>query len=307
MLARLYATNYRCLVNFEFKPSAKQLIIGRNGTGKTTVFDVLAMLRDVAVRGLPLEGYLGGKTRTNWQNVAEQRFELDVRGNGGEYRYTLAVDELDPRREARRAAFAGAAFSGPRPRIREENLFFNGKLLFRFHEGKINLFSDEQKLDPSVKFTFDWHRSGLATVVEGREDNAKLTWFKLWFRGLTQVQINPWSMSPRSERESRELAKDMSNLADWYRHLRLESGSAIFEAMGSLHDAVPGLEALDAKEAGLDVRVLQATMRSPDGKAVDLPFSDLSEGQRTLIALYVLLYCAVGKDRTLLVDEPVHV
>ena len=55
MLARLYATNYRCLVNFEFKPTTKQLIIGRNGTGKTTVFDVLAMLRDVAVRGLPLE------------------------------------------------------------------------------------------------------------------------------------------------------------------------------------------------------------------------------------------------------------
>ena len=48
MLTRLYVTNYRCLVNFEFKPSNKQLIIGRNGTGKTTVFDVLALLRDVA-------------------------------------------------------------------------------------------------------------------------------------------------------------------------------------------------------------------------------------------------------------------
>jgi len=45
-------------------------------------------------------------------------------------------------------------------------------------------------------------------------------------------------------------------------------------------------------------------MRSPNGKTVDLPFSDLSEGQRTLIALYVLLHCAVGEDRTLLIDEP---
>ena len=96
----------------------------------------------------------------------------------------------------------------------------------------------------------------------------------------------------------------MGNFADWYRHLRLESGSAIFEAMKSLREAIPGLEALDAKEAGLDVRVLQATMRSPNGKTVDLPFSDLSEGQRCLIALYVLLYCAVDKERTLLIDEP---
>src|SRR5208283_5326676 len=100
MLTRLYATNYRCLVNFEFKPTNKQLMIGRNGTGKTTVCDVLAALRDIAVRDLPLEGFLGGKTRTRWQNVAEQRFELDVKGNGGEYRYTLVVDDSDARREA---------------------------------------------------------------------------------------------------------------------------------------------------------------------------------------------------------------
>jgi predicted ATPase len=104
--------------------------------------------------------------------------------------------------------------------------------------------------------------------------------------------------------ESRYPTKDLSNFADWYRHLRLESGDAVFEAIKDLREAIPGLETLDAKEAGLDVRVLQATMRGPNGKTVDLPFSDLSEGQRTLIALYVLLYCAVGEDRTLLIDEP---
>jgi len=295
MLARLYATNYRCLVNFKFKPTAKQLIIGRNGTGKTTVFDVLAMLRDIAVRGLPLEGYLGGKTRTSWQSVAEQRFELDVQGNGGEYRYTLVVDEKG---------------TPPRPGVKQETLDFNGKPLARFEEGAIGLFNDEQRptgwtmVLPSVQFPFDWHRSGLAIVEIGRKDNTKLTWFKQWLGRLVQVQINPWVMSARSERESPDPATDLGNFADWYRHLRLESGSAIFEAMASLREAIPGLEALDAKEAGLDVRVLQATVRSADGKPIELPFTDLSEGQRTLIALYVLLYCAVGRDRTLLIDEP---
>jgi len=289
MLSRLYTTNYRCLVNFEFKPSAKQLIIGQNGTGKTTVLDVLAMLRDLAVRGLPLEGYLGGKTRTRWQDVAEQRFELDVSGNGGEYRYTLVVDEKG---------------SPPRPRVKQEALDFNGKPLFRFHEGEIGLFNDQQKPSPSVTFPFDWHRPGLA-IVESRLDNTKLTWFKGWLRRLVQVQINPWAMSARSERESHDLAKDLSNFADWYRHLRLENLDASTEAMLNLSEAIPGLEALDAKEAGLDVRVLQATLRSgPSGKIAHVPFSDLSEGQRTLIALYVLLYCAVTEDSTLLIDEP---
>jgi energy-coupling factor transporter ATP-binding protein EcfA2 len=321
MLVRLYATNYRCLVNFEFMPTAKQLIIGRNGTGKTTVFDVLAMLRDIAARGKPCEDYLGGKTRTGWQHVFEQRFELDVKGNGGEYHYTLVVGlpeelmtglipenlpltslVLKPKMGSVARAVLGRIGDPFGPRVKEENLHFNGKPLFRFQEGEIALFDDQQKPEPSVKFPFSQGRSGLAEA--SGKDNTKLTWFRRWLRGLTQVQINPWAMSARSERESPDPAKDLSNFADWYRHLRLESGDAVFEAIKDLREAIPSLEALDAKEAGLDVRVLQATMRGPNGKTVDLPFSDLSEGQRTLIALYVLLHCAVGEDRTLLIDEP---
>jgi predicted ATPase len=289
MLVRLYATNYRCLVNFEFKPTSKQLIIGRNGTGKTAVFDVLAMLRDVAVRGLPLECYLGGKTRTRWQSVAEQRFELDVKGNRGEYRYTLVVHEHG---------------SPPRPHVKLEGLDFEGKPLFRFLNGKAGLFNDEQKPNPELEIPFDGQRSALGFAEAALRDNTKSMWFIRWLGRLDQVQVNPWAMSARSERESRYPSKDMSNFADWFRHLRLESGEAVFEAIKDLREAIPGLEALDAKEAGLDVRVLQASMRSPNGRTLDLPFSDLSEGQRTLIALYVLLYCAVGEDRTLLIDEP---
>jgi predicted ATPase len=320
MLARLYATNYRCLVNFEFKPSAKQLIIGRNGTGKTTVFDVLAMLRDFAARGKPCEDYLGGSTRTRWQDVAEQRFELDVQGNGGEYHYTLVVEVRE------RPTFGIAPESSPfsqfgqegkrgfvrsvlgriddafGPLVKEENLDFNGKPLFCFQEGEIALFNDQQKPEPSVKFPFNQGRSGLAEA--SAKDNTKLAWFRRWLRGVTQIQINPWAMSARSERESPEPAKDLSNFADWYRHLRLERGDAVFEAMASLREAIPGLESLDAKEAGLDVRVLLARLRTPNGESAELPFTELAEGQRCLIALCVLLYCAVERDRTLLIDEP---
>ena len=140
MLSRLYTTNYRCLVNFEFKPTSKQLIIGRNGVGKTAVLDVLAVLRDFAVRGLPCEGCLMGKTRTRWQNVPEQRFELDVNGPEGDYRYTLVVDEWG---------------NPPRPRIKEETLDFKHKPLFSFREGTIGLFNDQQSPKPSVQFPFD--------------------------------------------------------------------------------------------------------------------------------------------------------
>jgi len=44
MLKRLYVDNFRCLVNFELRLDRVNLLLGENGTGKTSVFDVLYRL-----------------------------------------------------------------------------------------------------------------------------------------------------------------------------------------------------------------------------------------------------------------------
>ena len=49
MIERFYLDNYKCFVNFEWQPKALQLVLGGNGTGKTTVFDVLETLREFIV------------------------------------------------------------------------------------------------------------------------------------------------------------------------------------------------------------------------------------------------------------------
>ena len=37
MLSRVYIDNYRCFVNFDFRPKAKQLVLGINGSGKSAL------------------------------------------------------------------------------------------------------------------------------------------------------------------------------------------------------------------------------------------------------------------------------
>lgn len=41
MLKRLYIDNFRCFVNFEYKPERKQLLLGANGSGKSSLLDAV--------------------------------------------------------------------------------------------------------------------------------------------------------------------------------------------------------------------------------------------------------------------------
>jgi hypothetical protein len=167
----------------------------------------------------------------------------------------------------------------------------------------VHLYNDEHA--DKVQYEFDWHRSALATIQDRRRDNTKLTWFKKWLGGLLHVCINPWGMSSRSEGESREPERNLSDFADWYRHLLLDEGSSVHKALVELKEVLQGFVSLDAKEAGLNVRYLQTTFTSAaNGKPMQYHFSELSEGQRALIVLYLLNHCVVKSESTLLIDEP---
>jgi hypothetical protein len=289
MLERLYVDNYRCLVNFECRLAAKQLIVGPNGSGKTTLFDILALLREFCFHGNQVEDRFVGPTRTRWQDVAEQTFELDVSGNGGRYTFRLVVD----------------AWGSPaRLRVVKEEVDFSGRPIFRFAKGEVHLFNDRH--EDKVQYPFDWHRSALATIAE-RKDNTKLWWFKRWLGGLLFISPDPRRMVPVAARESASPAMDLSNFADWYRHLRLESDDRAL--LDDLREALEGLDGMDLKDAGLGNRVLTVTFSTDEGeggtrRSIPYYFNELSDGQRVLIGLYTVLHFGLRPSATVCFDEP---
>ncbi len=55
MLTRLYVDNFLCLVNFELPLGERNVLIGANGSGKTSVLEVLRRIRALISRSEQLE------------------------------------------------------------------------------------------------------------------------------------------------------------------------------------------------------------------------------------------------------------
>lgn len=94
MITRLYVHNFRCLENFELALSDFQsaLLLGRNGTGKSTVGQVLELLQKIA-RGTNRVGeLLRPSDLTRGRTTAPARFEIEANFSGRSFKYSIAFE-----------------------------------------------------------------------------------------------------------------------------------------------------------------------------------------------------------------------
>ncbi len=285
MLKRIYVDNFRTLVNFEQRFGSFVLLIGENGAGKSTTFDILLCLKQCLVFQESLGEVFHIGDLTQWMTSPLQTFELDVVGNEGEYRYRLIVEHDRKQR---------------RIRVKEESLHFNERPLFTFKDGTVRLFRDDFSAGP--EFSMDWGRSGLAMVMEGR-DNLRLCWFRRWFSRLEIVRPNPMEMRQVSERENERLLPSLANLPDWLRHAAVDNARLIQKLNDTLRKVLPGFDLISFQSNG-EARVLHVEFRMIGGKLSRVGFRQLSDGQRVLIGLHAILAAIGDHAPTICLDEP---
>ena len=285
MLTRVYVDNFRCFVNFEYKPGRRDLILGANGSGKTSLVDVLLLLRNFAADGAFAGPWILFQ-RTRWMEQARQTAELEFSLPEGRYRYRLVVEPWG---------------EPPRPRVVSETVELDQRPIFEFLNGEVHLYND--RFEHKVTYEFDWFRGALATIIP-RRDNAKLTRFKQAFANLLCFRINPFGMQSRAEMETPAPDAHLSNIASWYRHLVQTEPAQNAALLESLRDALDGFRYLQLEPAGENVRLLAAEFADDSGRPAKFYLHELSDGQRCLICLYTILQFLVAKGCTVLLDEP---
>lgn len=289
MIKRIYIDNYKCLVNFELNLRPTVLLLGVSGSGKTAVLDVMYAIRKLLAGDIRINDRLAfhPSTLTRWQTRRTQLIEIAVEADGCSFRYGLEVEHAPDQTDAR---------------IVEESLVGDGRKLFSFKLGEVQLYRDDGSEGPA--YGADWTESALARVVE-RPVNTLLTAFKKAVSGVVVCGVSPAHLRAVSSGEDPRLDRYAENFVDWYRYTLQEDPVSASRHIEALAEAIDGFRTAGLTNAGPDARILTFDFITA-GNSYRLPFDQLSDGQRALVMLYAFLH--VGNARSagvwLFLDEP---
>lgn len=276
MLQRLYVDNFRCLVNFEFKPERVNLILGRNGSGKSTLLDALhSVVRLIA--GESPQSVLSRDTLAWWDVRRRQTFELQFADGDSSFQYRLVIKHSE-----REPAV-----------VQEERLRLGSTTLVDFADGELRLGSMKG-------IPFDGKQSVLALGL-GREP--KLDRFLSLALGVLVFKLNPWAFELQAREEQRMLWTNGANLVGYLRSWSQSDPGAYLQWIRGVLTSMPHLEDLQLRELLPGSRLLVG-VRHVEGREVLLSLANFSEGERALCALYAIAGLGVSGSRCIGLDEP---
>ncbi|TRW92888.1 AAA family ATPase [Candidatus Methylobacter oryzae] len=283
MLKRLYVHNYKCLVNFEINFDKDiSLFLGANGSGKSTVFEVLTKLRRVIIDEEKIENVFNKYHITRWLDESERKnvnihFELDIEIGESIYKYKLVLWHL--------------YVISDDIMMSEESLYHNNKMLIESKDGKTSVISFKE----NEELLLDITRSGINRYLSFYAKE-----FLQYLRTLLVVRINPYEMASSISKANAEVKTDFSNYAEWFSHLNEKNRRGVSEFEKAMRDIIPGFDYFRIDQAG-QAKVLQVDFEN--NGIITYYFNELSEGQKVLIALYSVIYCA-PESSLICIDEP---
>src|SRR5258707_9656088 len=283
MLTRVYIDNFRSFVNFEYRPGRKQLLLGTNGSGKSSLLDAIRYLKQF-VRGY--ENPFIQSTRTRWQDRPLQVVEIEALLDGKKYEYRVEI-RFEPETK--------------QPSVSLENLKVSGVPVFELSNGEIRFFSNGSTQATTLKL-----ETNKSSLHLSQLSNSYVHRFVEWLESVHCFRIDeyPSAMNESADREERQPDNELENLASWYRHLVGAHPDDNLRFLNSMREALDGFQALRFSSGEDSVKQLLADFMVSAKQRVNYSLSELSEGQRCLIALYMILHFLIARGHTVFIDEP---
>jgi predicted ATPase len=283
MLRRIYIDNFLCFVNFEYRPEKKQLFLGDNGSGKSSLLTAVRYLKQF-VKGDQNPFTLA--TRTRWQDRPLQVLELEAYLDGLVFEYRVEIRFSSENRHLS---------------VNLERLKVSGSPVFELANGQIRFFPNDSGETAGVPL-----ETTKSALYLSQLSNRHVRRFVEWMNSVHCFRIDeyPFAMDESAEREESEPDFELENLAGWYRHLIQAFPDENVTFLSSLRETLNGFQALRFSSDEDGIRRLRADFTGEKSGKVTYSIAELSEGQRCLVALYMILHFVLSKGHPVFIDEP---
>jgi predicted ATPase len=272
VIKRLYVHNFRCLENFELPISglSSALLIGNNGSGKTTVGQALRLLQRIA-RGTNAVGELVKlHDLSHGRTDVPMRFEIEVDLKEKTYGYAISFEFPAGFRELR---------------VLEEKLSVDGNAVYSRKLAQVHLAKSGQAKE--AKFPIDWHLVALP-IVQQQSTADPLSIFKRWLASMLILRPIPSLIDGESKQPTLQLDPPAVDFAAWFSGLLASAPSAYTKIDEYLKQLMPDLQDIKNPVIGRDTRTLVVQFSNGQGSTT-LPFEDLSDGEKCFMICAVVL------------------
>jgi predicted ATPase len=261
MLRRLYINNFRCLENFHLPvmDHSSVLLIGKNGSGKSTVGSALEILQKIARGTNRVNDLVKPKDFTRGQSDVPMRFEIEIVLDAEIYEYVIAFELPKEFKELR---------------VFEEKLMAGGKPVYSRKTAQVQL----AQTGKNASFGIDWHMVALP-IVQQRSEKDPLFIFKQWLSRLLILQPIPRLIIGDSEQETLQPHPSVRDFGAWFTALTSQYPAAYAKIDGFLKQLMPDLKDIQNPLIGKDSRNLIVQFSNEQG-SLKLPFADLSDGEK---------------------------
>jgi predicted ATPase len=272
VIRRLYVHNFRCLENFELPVSGKSSVlpIGNNGAGKTTVGLALEILQKIA-RGTNRVGDLiEPKDLARGRTDVPMRFEIEVELDSEIYQFTVAFEFPLGFKELR---------------VLDEKLTVGGKPVYSRELAQVHLARSGQEKE--ADFRIDWHLVALP-IIQEQSTNDPIFVFKQWLARALILRPIPSLISGDSKDETLQPDIQVTDFGAWFLGLLTYAPSAYSKIDDYLKQVMPDLKDIKNPAVAKDSRSLVVQFSTEQG-SVNLPFEDLSDGEKCFMICAVVL------------------
>ena len=283
MIKYIYANNYKSFVNFRVEFSQLSLVLGKNGSGKSNLLRLIFHIRNLIMgSNRVLEEAFPITSLTRWVKSNIQTFELGIEENGKEYIYVL---EVEHDRDINKS------------QILMEQVTCDGKLVFLTKDGKTVLYEG----DSEISLLADTSFSGIS-LIPGDSKYSSISTFKKAIAAIILCIPDPKRMVSLVQNDVFLPLVDFSNIGSAYAGLMQLDMDICNEIMD--------------KYRGVDASFQKVRMNLTSfGKALTFDykyndfvgsydFTELSDGEKVIFSLYVLLVGYAKRGMTVLLDEP---